>query len=93
MKNLKLQQMSNLSGTNSRNHAGVGNQQVQQYNQWFKDTLRVSSSKMATVTTPSRAYRGQGLLSMETPSTLYTTPKQTPLTARGSKANEYKRHQ
>lgn len=86
--------MATLS-TNSRNHGGVGNPHAQQYDQWFRDTLRMSNTKMATVATPSRAYRGQALVSMETPSTLYTTPKQTPLTARGSKAHEqmYKAHQ
>lgn len=94
MNKSKQQQMANLNGTNSRNHGGVGNPHVHQYNQWFRDTLRFSNSKIATVATPSRAYRGQALVSMETPSTLYTTPKQTPLTARGSKGNEmYRAHQ
>lgn len=88
MNKLNVKQMPNLTGTNSRNHAGVGNPHVQQYNQWFKDTLRISNSKIGTVNTPSRTYRGQALASMETPSTLYTTPKHTPLTARGSKAHD-----
>lgn len=82
---LNLTQMQ-TSGMNSRNHAGVGAQYVQQYNQWFRDTLRVSNTKIAkTIATPSRTHRGgQALQSMETPSTIYTTPKHTPLTARGS---------
>ena len=86
------QKMPNLSGLNSRNHAGVGNPHVQQYNQWYRDTLRISNTKIATVTTPSRAYRGQALASMETPATLYTTPKHTPLTARGSKQHDQAYH-
>ena len=88
MNNSKLKQMANLSGPNSRNHTGPGSTQVQPYNSWFRDTLRSSNQKITMVNTPSRSYRGQALVSMETPSTVYTTPKQTPITARGSKANE-----
>ena len=59
------------------------------YQQWFRDTLRISSPKVkvSTAVTPSRGKRMGGLTSMETPSTLYTSQKQTPLTVRGSKGN------
>lgn len=71
----------------SRNHAGVSSEALTSYQQWFRDTLRISSPKMGTAITTPKGHRIGGMASLETPSTLYTTPKQTPLTARGSKGN------
>ena len=78
----------NLIGLNSRNHKGVS---AQFDDKTFQDTLQRSHPKINksinTHHTPSRAQRsiGNALTSMETPSTVFTTPKQTPLTTRGGK--------